>query len=213
MSNAAFLLHLSGDVLSTLKAYKDVDLIFECKHAHILVQLFESIKILFLKADKAAKKIAASENIKLTGKWKEDKINWMKLKTKLVQRRGEKFAEVERVPNELKTLDFVGAGNFGEVYKCEWRGRHVVTKRICEQNGQELNRFDVANFYDEVSIMAKLRNHRSIINMYGIVAQASATAAQNFVIVMEFCPKKSLHSYLGVDLPLTDKFGGLVSRV
>lgn len=91
------------------------------------------------------------------------------------------------VYNELKFHDKIGAGNFGEVYAGEYRGADVAIKKL---KFQDLQRHQIEEFTQEVSVMVGLR-HPNIVLLMG-----ACNEPPNLCIVTEYMPQGSLYSVI-----------------
>eukprot|EP00056_Hartaetosiga_gracilis_P010619 m.158492 g.158492 ORF g.158492 m.158492 type:complete len:948 (-) comp13353_c1_seq3:28-2871(-) len=87
------------------------------------------------------------------------------------------FGFVEIPVDEIKFLECIGAGQFGEVYRANWKGKEVAVKKtLC---------FDV-----EARVLASLR-HKNIIGFHG-----ACTQVPNSFLVTEYAQEGSLYSLL-----------------
>jgi len=99
-------------------------------------------------------------------------------------------------PQEIKYLEKIGGGCFGEVYRGKCRGIEVAVKRL---NRQDLDPKTLADFKKEVEIMSKL-NHPNVVLFMG-----ACTTPGHMAIVTELMPKGNFAQLLHdpkVDLSL-----------
>lgn len=90
---------------------------------------------------------------------------------------------------EYKQLELIGAGSFGNVYKCLSKNGNYVAIKVVNKtklSSQE----DINHLNREVSIMRSL-NHPNIVKYIDYFK-----TDENFCIVMEYCKGKSLYDYL-----------------
>lgn len=80
----------------------------------------------------------------------------------------------------------IGAGGFGEVYKCKWDGKMVAVKTLQKIEDDDPQAV-MAEFMVEIKLMSKLR-HPNVVSFFG----ASITAPK-LAIILEFMPGGSLY--------------------
>jgi serine/threonine protein kinase len=59
----------------------------------------------------------------------------------------------------------IGQGSFGEIYRGTLFGQEVALKKIHSKN--ELKVSNIKDFYEEIEIMKRIRNHPNIVNFLG----------------------------------------------
>jgi len=100
-------------------------------------------------------------------------------------------------PHEIKCLEKIGGGCFGEVFRGKCRGIEVAVKRLFRN---DLDEKTLADFRKEVEIMSRL-NHPNVVLFMG-----ACTTPGNMAIVTELMPKGNLAQLLHnrhVDLSLS----------
>lgn len=80
----------------------------------------------------------------------------------------------------------IGAGGFGEVYKCKWENKMVAVKTLQKIEDDDPQAV-MAEFMVEMKLMSKLK-HRNIVEFLG-----ASTAAPKLAIILEFMPGGSLY--------------------
>ena len=92
---------------------------------------------------------------------------------------------------EIEMLETLGAGSFGKVRRCKWRGLDLAIKTLHEivlddEVSQE-------EFIAEISVLERL-NHPNILSLIGASADSS-----DLFLVTEFCAKGSLFSMISLN--------------
>lgn len=96
--------------------------------------------------------------------------------------------------NNVKILNRIGKGTFGEVFRGIWNGTEVGIKFLTSPN---MNEQFLNDFYKEVMIMRGLR-HPNVLQFLG-----ACTNPPDICIVMEYMPMGSLYKILhDEDIPL-----------
>ncbi|XP_042861827.1 tyrosine-protein kinase CSK-like [Penaeus japonicus] len=85
---------------------------------------------------------------------------------------------------ELKLLDSIGKGEFGDVLLGEWQGQKVAVKRLKDSSRA------AQGILEEASLMTSLK-HNNLVNLLGLVFEDSC-----ILLVTEFMSKGSLVDYL-----------------
>lgn len=89
--------------------------------------------------------------------------------------------------SEVKLLDKVGRGSFGDIYKAEWRGTEVAVKKIPFNS---LNEDLVQEMLNEARIMESIR-HPNVLSLMGCSPRPPEVC-----IIMEYMPRGSLFNIL-----------------
>eukprot|EP01122_Echinamoeba_exundans_P007246 TRINITY_DN2181_c0_g1_i1.p1 TRINITY_DN2181_c0_g1~~TRINITY_DN2181_c0_g1_i1.p1 ORF type:complete len:1776 (+),score=216.43 TRINITY_DN2181_c0_g1_i1:102-5429(+) len=88
---------------------------------------------------------------------------------------------------EVSFMQELGRGSWGVVSLAIYKGAFVAVKRVrADASGAQL-----ATLVEEANMMAALKNHRNLVKFIGVCSETSS-----FGLVMEFCPRGSLSSYL-----------------
>lgn len=111
-------------------------------------------------------------------------------------------SEKENILLEVSLIDFsqlklgnpLGSGGFGQVFKGKYLRHKVAIKQMYLKTTSE--GFE-KEFKNEVSIMNRCR-HPSLVHLYGVSIHDN-----NFYLIMEYLPKKSLYKLLSSDIPIS----------
>jgi serine/threonine protein kinase len=91
-------------------------------------------------------------------------------------------------PSELTIEKEIGSGAYGIVYKGKWRGGDVAIKKMKENS----NEIEIESFKSESILMEKLRPHRNIVQIQGIISQIR----ESLMIVTEFVEFGNLYNFI-----------------
>merc|ERR1712079_714548 len=80
------------------------------------------------------------------------------------------------MPADLKILEMIGKGTFGEVYRGKWAGAEVAIKMI-----NALNDTKIDEIIQEVSVMLDIGNHPNVVQFFGYCREAG-----NQCMVMQY---------------------------
>eukprot|EP00736_Rhodelphis_marinus_P013915 Rmarinus@m.7316 len=97
---------------------------------------------------------------------------------------------------ELKFLEKLGSGAFGDVYSGMWRGGPVAIKRVTSTS-EKLSAAEKENFMKELEVLSELR-HPNVVLFMGACLEK-----QNTCLVTEYMTKGSLYEVLHSKTQLT----------
>jgi len=110
------------------------------------------------------------------------------IKTQLQKLNAGKHVEVS--PSELRLIQKIGAGSYGEVWKASWHGNPVAVKMVLSH---DLHDGLVQDFREELEKLCQL-NHPHVARLYG----ASTLNKEQLALVFEFYPN-NLYKLVHVD--------------
>eukprot|EP00028_Trichosphaerium_sp_Am-I-7-wt_P010055 CAMPEP_0168538594 /NCGR_PEP_ID=MMETSP0405-20121227/21222_1 /TAXON_ID=498012 /ORGANISM="Trichosphaerium sp, Strain Am-I-7 wt" /LENGTH=251 /DNA_ID=CAMNT_0008567789 /DNA_START=586 /DNA_END=1338 /DNA_ORIENTATION=- len=87
---------------------------------------------------------------------------------------------------EVVLKEIIGDGNYGIVYRGEWRAINVAVKM-----GINIAKDAYTEFLDEVSVMSAMRPHKHVTQLFGVILEQNHRG-----IVMEYYSRGSLDRYL-----------------
>eukprot|EP01118_Nematostelium_gracile_P019969 TRINITY_DN94_c0_g1_i1.p1 TRINITY_DN94_c0_g1~~TRINITY_DN94_c0_g1_i1.p1 ORF type:complete len:869 (-),score=231.30 TRINITY_DN94_c0_g1_i1:60-2339(-) len=85
--------------------------------------------------------------------------------------------------------DLIGSGNYGEVYKGEWRNIPVAIKKLKMGN---ISQKQLLEFREELALVKGLRPHMNVVKFYGACTQD----IENMCLVAEFVSHGSLFALM-----------------
>eukprot|EP01116_Phalansterium_solitarium_P000748 TRINITY_DN1059_c0_g2_i1.p1 TRINITY_DN1059_c0_g2~~TRINITY_DN1059_c0_g2_i1.p1 ORF type:complete len:744 (-),score=214.92 TRINITY_DN1059_c0_g2_i1:445-2676(-) len=97
--------------------------------------------------------------------------------------------------SEVKLLERIGKGTFGEVYRGIWSGTEVGVKFLSSSNVNMNDDQFVNDFRREITIMRACR-HPCVVQFLGAGTDPSTASAAGCCIVMEYMPMGSLYKIL-----------------
>jgi len=89
--------------------------------------------------------------------------------------------------SEVKILEKIGRGSFGDIYRAEWRGTEVAVKKIPFNS---INEDLVQEMLNEARIMESIR-HPNVLSLMGCCPRPPEVC-----IIMEYMPRGSLYQIL-----------------
>ncbi|KAJ5071666.1 ankyrin repeat-containing protein [Anaeramoeba ignava] len=90
--------------------------------------------------------------------------------------------------DDVEIVKFVAKGSFKEVHKGVWLGLDVAVMKLL--SGANMTEAERADFENELSMLSNLR-HPNIVQFLG-----ASLDPKNMCIIVEFCDRGDLHSYL-----------------
>ncbi|XP_015868531.3 receptor-like serine/threonine-protein kinase SD1-8 [Ziziphus jujuba] len=95
------------------------------------------------------------------------------------------FSSVVAATDNFSTLNKIGQGGFGPVYKGKLQGHDIAVKRLSKYSGQGL-----VEFKNEVELISKLQ-HRNLVKLL-----ACCIEGEEKILIYEYLPNKSLDSFI-----------------
>jgi len=97
---------------------------------------------------------------------------------------------------QLRNLQVIGHGAFGQVFKARWLGTDVAVKQIMTKTEQEeIPDVKIQDFFAEAEVMRKLKPHPNITQLLGVCLFP-------LCIVTEFVENGSLFAWLHSEKPM-----------
>ncbi|KAH7827310.1 putative Kinase superfamily protein [Monocercomonoides exilis] len=156
--------------------------------------------------DKAARMKSMARKIGIDGREEQEQAEFAQklrsdgvLDSKQIARSGKIYHTTDYPVRQEMKIDIsalgggvsIGRGGFGEVFMGQFMGAPAAWKKLCGFADEEAKK----EFFREVALMSTFR-HPNVVTLYGY------TAEPDMRIVMEYCDRGSLASYIKSDQPL-----------
>lgn len=101
------------------------------------------------------------------------------------------FSTLSKLPfNQIKIVNLIGSGSFGDTYKANYSGKTIVIKKLLFNH---ISATQLSEFENEAQIIASLRSER-IVQLYSICVEPG-----NYALVTDYFENGSLYKKLHED--------------
>ncbi|GBC04648.1 hypothetical protein RclHR1_00580013 [Rhizophagus clarus] len=97
--------------------------------------------------------------------------------------------------SDLENIQSVGGGNFGKVFRANWKNTDTVLALKSFNN----NKLTLKEIVNEIKLHRKVDFHPNILRFYGITKTESEEVRQmNYLLVLEYADSGTLNNYLSM---------------
>ncbi|CAB4395473.1 unnamed protein product [Rhizophagus irregularis] len=95
--------------------------------------------------------------------------------------------------NHFNNIQEIGFGNFGKVYRTNWKSYHghLALKSFFNFNAM------AKEIVNELKLQREIDFHENIIRFYGITTENQSNDSKKYLLVMEYANNGTLRNYLG----------------